>query len=82
MGSVKKQRFSLSAGRPALPGNEVARAGLRTLQEQEAAIERWLNEEVGSTYDAIKTGTEEVQSATSVFTEARARYAGKRKNRR
>ncbi len=93
MGAVKKRTFSLpeehaayidkkvSSGAYA-SASEVVRAGLRALQEQDAAVERWLNEEVGPAYDAIKAGTEKVQSASSVFAEARARYAGRRKARR
>ena len=34
--------------------SEVVRAGLRALQERDAAIERWLREEVAPTYDAMK----------------------------
>jgi antitoxin ParD1/3/4 len=32
----------------------VIRAGLRALQERDAAFERWLREEVVPTYDATK----------------------------
>ena len=34
--------------------SEVIREGLRALQERDAAVERWLREEVGPTYDAHK----------------------------
>lgn len=34
--------------------SEVVRAGLRALQDQEAAVERWLREEVAPAYDAHK----------------------------
>lgn len=34
--------------------SEVIRAGLRALQEREAAVERWLREEVGPVYDAMQ----------------------------
>lgn len=33
--------------------SEVVRAGLRALQEREAAVERWLREEVAPAYDAV-----------------------------
>jgi len=33
--------------------SEVVRAGLRALQEREAAVERWLRDEVAPTYDAV-----------------------------
>jgi antitoxin ParD1/3/4 len=35
-------------------GSEVVRAGLRALQERDAAVERWLKEEVVPVYDAMK----------------------------
>jgi antitoxin ParD1/3/4 len=34
--------------------SEVIRAGLRALQERDAAVERWLREEVVSVYDAMQ----------------------------
>ena len=34
--------------------SEVVRAGLRALQERDAAIEKWLREEVAPTYDAMQ----------------------------
>lgn len=34
--------------------SEVIRDGLRALQERDAAVERWLREEVAPTYDAHK----------------------------
>lgn len=34
--------------------SEVIRAGLRALQERDAAVERWLREDVAQTYDAFK----------------------------
>lgn len=34
--------------------SEVVRAGLRALQERDAAVERWLREEVAPTYDRWK----------------------------
>jgi putative addiction module CopG family antidote len=34
--------------------SEVIREGIRALQEREAAVERWLREEVAPTYDAHK----------------------------
>jgi antitoxin ParD1/3/4 len=93
MGGVRKRTFSLpseqanfidkkvSSGAYA-SASEVVRAGLRALQEQDAAFERWLREEVVPTYDAVKDGTEKLHSAKSVFAEARARYSGRRKARR
>jgi antitoxin ParD1/3/4 len=34
--------------------SEVVRAGLRALQERDAAMERWLNKEVAEAYHAMK----------------------------
>lgn len=93
MSTIRKRTFSLPAEHAAYidakvstgayaSGSEVVRAGLRALQERDAAVERWLREDVAPVYDAIKAGTEKVHSAKSVFAEARARYAGPRKGRR
>lgn len=93
MGTVKKRTFSLPSAHAAYidekvssgayaSGSEVVRAGLRALQDQDAAVERWLRDEVAPVYDALKAGTEKVHSAKSVFAEARARYSGGRKARR
>lgn len=62
--------------------SEVIRAGLRALQERDAAVERWLQDEVAPTYDAMKANPGRQLSAKSVFTEARTRYTAKRKARR
>ena len=35
-------------------GSEVVRAGLRALQERDAAVEQWLRDEVAPAYDAMK----------------------------
>lgn len=56
-------------------GSEVIRAGLRALQEQDAAIERWLRDEVASAYDAVKSGKSKTHPASTVFEEIRARHA-------
>jgi antitoxin ParD1/3/4 len=48
---------------------------------QDAAVERWLQEEVAPVYDALKTNPERKLSAKSVFSEARARYGMKHKAR-
>ncbi len=93
MGSVKKRTFSLppehaayidskvSSGAYA-SGSEVVRAGLRALQERDAAVERWLYDEVAPTYDAVRAGSEKLHPAKSVFAEARARYTRRRKAHR
>jgi antitoxin ParD1/3/4 len=35
-------------------GSEVIRAGLRALQERDAAVERWLREDVAQAYDRME----------------------------
>ncbi len=62
--------------------SEVVRAGLRALQERDAAVERWLRDEVAPVYDAMKAKPERGTPAKTVFAEARARYAARRKARR
>jgi antitoxin ParD1/3/4 len=92
MSRIAKRTFSLPAEQAAYidskvnagayaSGSEVVRAGLRALQERDAAVERWLIEEVAPVYDAMKADPRRGLSAKSVFAEARARYT-KRKGRR
>jgi hypothetical protein len=76
-----RQKNIQSAGRAGRLHRLKGRAGLRALQERDAAVERWLNEEVGPTYDAMKANPKRGLSARSVFAEARARYT-KRKGHR
>ncbi|CCV10070.1 type II toxin-antitoxin system ParD family antitoxin [Mesorhizobium sp. STM 4661] len=65
MSATEKRTFSLPAEQAAFidqlvqsgayaTSSEVIRAGLRALQERDAAVERWLREEVAPTYDAWK----------------------------
>jgi antitoxin ParD1/3/4 len=93
MPKVTKRTFSLPAEHASYidtkvssgayaSGSEVVRAGLRALQERDAAVERWLLEEVAPSYDAMKAKPARGLSAKSVFAEARARYAARRKGRR
>ena len=56
-------------------GSEVVRAGLRALQERDAAVERWLREEVGPTYDAMKQDPSRAIPATRVFARIKAHHA-------
>ena len=92
MAKVSKRTFSLPPEQAAYidakvstgsyaSGSEVVRAGLRALQERDAAVERWLHQEVGPVYDAMKANPKRGLSGRSVFAEARARYT-KRKARR
>lgn len=93
MTKVSKRTFSLPAEQAAYidakvdsgayaTSSEVIRAGLRALQERDAAVERWLQDEVAPVYDAMKANPERKLSAKSIFSEAHARYAAKRKARR
>jgi antitoxin ParD1/3/4 len=51
------------------------RAGLRALQERDAAIERWLANEVAPVYDAIKADRSRVIPAETAFLNLRKRGA-------
>jgi len=93
MTKVSKRTFSLPPEQAAYidakvdsgayaTSSEVIRAGLRALQERDAAVERWLQDEVAPVYDAMKANPGRKLSAKSVFSEARTRYAPKRKARR
>jgi antitoxin ParD1/3/4 len=93
MSSIRKRTFSLPAEHAAYidekvqsgayaSGSEVVRAGLRALQERDAAVERWLHDEVAPTYDAVKAGTEKLYPAKAAFAEARTRFTHRRKARR
>lgn len=59
--------------------SEVVRAGLRALQERDAAVDRWLREEVAGTYDAMQADPARAISVKAVFDEIRAHHAAKRK---
>lgn len=56
-------------------GSEVVRAGLRALQERDAAVERWLKEEVGPAYDAIKEDPSRGIPLEKAFAAVRAHHA-------
>ena len=55
--------------------SEVVRAGLRALQERDAAVERWLRDEVAPTYDRMKSDPKRGVPADKVFSGIRARHA-------
>jgi len=55
--------------------SEVVRAGLRALKERDEAVERWLVEEVGPTYDALVADPNEVVSLEEAFAQVRARHS-------
>ncbi|WP_442581546.1 type II toxin-antitoxin system ParD family antitoxin [Mesorhizobium sp. ASY16-5R] len=78
MSATEKRTFSLPAEQAAFidrlvesgtyaTSSEVIRAGLRALQERDAAVERWLREEVVPTYDEIKAHPERVISGEQLL---------------
>jgi antitoxin ParD1/3/4 len=92
MAKVAKRTFSLPPEQAAYidgkvevgayaSGSEVVRAGLRALQERDAAVERWLSDEVAPTYDAMKANPKRGLSGRSVLVQARARYTKRKAHR-
>jgi antitoxin ParD1/3/4 len=59
--------------------SEVVRAGLRALEERDAAVESWLRSEVGPAYDAMKADPKRAVSAKKAFAAVRARHSLKLK---
>jgi len=55
--------------------SEVIRDGLRTLAARDAAVEKWLREEVVPTYDAAMADPSKAIPADQVFTRIRALHA-------
>lgn len=55
--------------------SEVIRDGLRALMARDRAIERWLHQQVGPAYDALKADPSRAVSATQI----RARLAAEHK---
>ena len=53
--------------------SEVVRAGLRALQERDAAVERWLQEQVAPIYDLMKAEPDRAIRAAKVFSKLRRR---------
>ena len=92
MSNIEKRTFSLPVEHTAFidalvssgayaSGSEVVRAGLRALQERDAAVERWLREEVAPVYDAMKADPARGIPAEQVFAELKARHAARLKDR-
>jgi len=82
MTTVRKRTFSLPAEHAEYidakvasgayaSASEVVGAGLRALQERDAAVERWLLNEVAPTYDAMKADPCRAIKAEAVFSELR-----------
>ncbi len=91
MATSQKRTFSLPAEQSryidelVASGNyasssEVIRAGLRALQERDAAVERWLRDEVLPIAAALQSDPDRALSADSVFHGVRALHA-KRRNK-
>ncbi|MBY5864063.1 type II toxin-antitoxin system ParD family antitoxin [Rhizobium leguminosarum] len=55
--------------------SEVIRDGLRTLAARDAAVEKWLRDEVVATYDEMKAHPERALSAEEVIQRLDARTA-------
>jgi antitoxin ParD1/3/4 len=90
MPSNEKRTFSLPAehaefidGKVAsgayASASEVVRAGLRALQERDAAVERWLREEVAPVYDAMRKNPSRGIPAERAFAAIRSRHASRLK---
>jgi antitoxin ParD1/3/4 len=60
-------------------GSEVIRAGLRALQERDAAVERWLREEVVPVAAAMRADPSRAIPAETVFSKVRALHAQRMK---
>ena len=58
-------------------GSEVVRAGLRALQERDAAVERWLRDEVAPVYDAMQEDPGRARSLDEVFSNIRKHHAAR-----
>ena len=85
MASAEKRTFSLPPEHAAFidakvssgayaSGSEVIRAGLRALQERDAAVERWLRDEVVPVYYAMKIDPNRGIPAKTVFEDLRAHH--------
>ncbi|MGP8185933.1 MAG: type II toxin-antitoxin system ParD family antitoxin [Terracidiphilus sp.] len=58
--------------------SEVVRAGLRALEERDAAVERWLREEVVPAYDALEADPRRAIPADEVFAAIRTRHIARK----
>lgn len=62
--------------------SEVVRAGLRALKERDAAVERWLHQEVAPVFDAMAADPSRGIPADSVFADIRNRHVEWTKDRK
>jgi len=91
MSNAEKRTFSLPSEHAAFidnkvasgdyaSGSEVVRAGLRALQERDAAVERWLTEDVARVFDAMARDPSRGIPAEEVFARLRSPHADKRRD--
>lgn len=91
MPATEKRTFSLPAEQSAFiddlvksgayaTSSEVIRAGLRALQERDAAVERWLREEVAPTYDRMKANPGRGITVEEMAERSRKRHAARMKD--
>ena len=59
--------------------SEVVRAGLRALQERDAAVEKWLMSEVAPVYDAMQAEPERGIGLDDAFARVRAAHSERMK---
>lgn len=57
--------------------SEVVRAGIRALQERDAAVEKWLREEVAPTFDRMQADAGRGIPASDMAERARKRHAAR-----
>lgn len=55
--------------------SEVVRAGIRALQERDAAVDRWLSKEVAATYDTMRADPSRALPAETVAQNLRLHHA-------
>lgn len=92
MATIKKRTVSLPKQQAAYidrlvrsgafaSASEVVRAGLRSLQERDAAVERWLQTEVAAAYDDLQRNPGGTIPADEVFAAIRAHHADRSKKK-
>lgn len=85
MAKVTKRTFSLSEEQAAyidkkvasggyVSGSEVVREGLRTMQEHDAALDRWIREEVVPTLEKYEADPSRARPIDEVFDELMAEF--------